>query len=190
MPQQRRIASKIPFLSSLIKAARYHAIRKEYGLGRPADTLRHRPSTRPFADSLGTHLYPLATWRGLLWEIRSFFLRMQFVLGTRIYQRLVTVSAGQLGQGWRECQRIQNACIEDINKLSAVRPWLTLVDTESTSQAWMMGATWYAHNYANLSRSALASEPSSSSNPQYSNRDSDQTSAEMPAAIAGVTRKD
>ncbi len=149
MPKDASVSSR-SLLAKLLKALRRRATIKEFCMGVPADTLRRHPSTLPFADSLGAHLHPLSTWRGCLSETYSFLRRIRFALRTQIYRRLVIVDAGHLGQTWAECQRIQNACTADINKLSGPRPWLTLVDTESLSQAWMMGATWYAHNAVSL----------------------------------------
>lgn len=154
--------SDLHILADFLKWRQLRVRRKEFWAGVRTDTLHRRQSTRPFAPSLGKNLYPSSTLRGLLSESHSFLRRIRFALDTQIYRRLVVVDAGLLGRNWWECQRIQNACIEDINKLSGPRPWLTLVDTESLSQAWMMGATWYARNVANPSTAVPSLEVNSS----------------------------
>jgi hypothetical protein len=127
-----------------------------------ADTLHHRQSTRSFAGSLGTHLFPFPLWRVLLRETRSFLGRMRAILETQLYRRLVVVDAGQLGLNWWERQRIQAACIADTSKLFAERPWLTLADNEIFVRAWLQGAEWYARNSDSSTRSSSLELKSSS----------------------------
>lgn len=127
------------------------AIRRRTALyratGVPADTLSLNPATQSFAASLGTHLYPASLGRVLRCELGSLLGRIRALLRTQLHRRgLVLDPACATASTGEERKQAQDACSEDMRKLFAARPWLTLVDGEIFVLAWKQGAEWSDRN--------------------------------------------
>lgn len=125
--------------------------------GVPADTLRLNPATQSYAASLGIHLYPDSTVRALIGECKNFHGRIRALLQTQLHRRMIRIDPDLIGE---ERWQGQDACIADMRKLFADRPWLTLVDGEIFALAWRQGAEWHDRICRSESPS---SAPSSSS---------------------------
>jgi hypothetical protein len=107
--------------------------------------LRLNSHTSSYASSLGERLYSGALARVLLYEIRRSYHGILLTLQTRIDRRGLTVDPIPHVESQIRRQA-QHACTEDMRRLCADRPWITLLDAELFFRGWKQGAEWFLRN--------------------------------------------
>jgi hypothetical protein len=156
-----------------------------------APARKPRPNLRiPEVETLrGTDLYHGSSVRAVLREIRSWYCRIRELLGTQIHLRGVRLDPRCLsGATLAECRQAETAYTRDMRNLCADYRWVTMLDFQTFSLGWLLGAAWGRHNSCNEHLSKTLTLPVLSA--QETSLDDGQTSCVMPAAIAGVTRSE
>ena len=110
-------------------------VRQDISLGNPASA--------SYVGSLGDRLYRASLARALIREVGSLIGRIKVVLVVRSHRRVIhSPSPQSMDLTLKEREQFQCSRTEDMNKLFAVRPWLTHLDAELFCRAWKLGAEW------------------------------------------------
>ncbi len=120
-------------------------------------------------------------------EFRSFLGRIQSQRTKTGYMRPMLYLKPALSQTPDLMSSASRASIRYIKSVEAEMPWASLFDMSLVMQGWAEGAAWCLRN----SESHTTQEEIQAFTPPHnSNLDKGQISDAIPAAIAGVTRKD
>lgn len=131
-----------------LKALLFRRSGRASTIGVPLRTSGRRLSNSLDESLLGSHQYRVPWGRVFRREIGNFYRRIRVLLETRVHARLLIVDPlRSVSQDSGERQQARDACIEDMRKVFADRPWLTAIDAEMFVRAWRAGAEWSARNH-------------------------------------------